>query len=87
VLAPVARSAPPRRQIWAVAAPGVERSVEAMRIGAVCVFVTVTLLQETVMGVTWHPLKPLTAALDVLVPAVIDETAKSPITPNSKKNK
>lgn len=74
-------------QFWAVLAPGIDRSVEAMRIGGIIVFVSVTLLQETVMGVAWHPLKPLTAALDVLVPAVIDEAPKQPATPNTKKTK
>ncbi|KAG8464780.1 hypothetical protein KFE25_010148 [Diacronema lutheri] len=60
--------------IWAACAPSFERSAETCRVGAVAFLCTVGVLQETLMGPSWHPLQPLTALLSAVVPPVVAES-------------
>lgn len=59
--------------LWAAVAPALERSADTCRVAAVAFLCAVGLLQETVMGPSWHPLKPLTALLSAVVPPVMQE--------------
>lgn len=59
--------------IWSTAAPTLSASVETVRVCAVAFLWSVAVLQETVMGATWHPLKPLTTILSAIVPPVVDD--------------
>lgn len=61
-------------KLWTLGAPTLERSAETCRVAAVAFLCIVGLLQETVMGPSWHPLKPLTAFLSAIVPPVVQET-------------
>mmetsp|Transcript_15037 Transcript_15037/g.38171 ORF Transcript_15037/g.38171 Transcript_15037/m.38171 type:complete len:304 (+) Transcript_15037:50-961(+) len=53
--------------------PNCERSAETVRVLSVGFLCVVGLLQETGMGPTWHPLKPLTSLLSAIVPPIVEE--------------